>query len=146
MGRNRLGNKGRWEYLRAMYERYRKAGRKVKKVILDEFCENTQYHRKYAIRLLSGPPPEKRRRRPVRRRGLSYHQETVAVLTAVWGAAGDPWAGRVEALLPQWLPWIRKRFSLPPGAEKQLPQLRPPPMDRPPQAPKDPRSPPAFRG
>ena len=27
-----LGNKGRWEYLRAIYERYRKAGRKAKKV------------------------------------------------------------------------------------------------------------------
>jgi len=51
-----LGNKGRWEYLRAIYGRYQKASRKAKKVILDEFCENTGYHRKYAIRLLSGPP------------------------------------------------------------------------------------------
>jgi len=125
-----LGNKGRWEYLRAMYERYRKAGRKVKKVILDEFCENTQYHRKYAIRLLSGPPPEKRRRRPVRRRGLSYHQETVAVLTAVWGAAGYPWSVRLKALLPQWLPWIRKRFRVRPETEKQLLQISPRQMDR----------------
>jgi hypothetical protein len=28
-----LGNKGRWEYLLAIYERYRKTGRKAKKVI-----------------------------------------------------------------------------------------------------------------
>ena len=58
-----MGNRGRWEYLRAIYERYRRAGRKAKKVILDEFCNNTGCHRKYAIRLLNGPPPEKRRRR-----------------------------------------------------------------------------------
>jgi hypothetical protein len=50
-----LGNKGRWEYLRANYERYQKAGRKSKKAILSEFCANTGYHRKYAIRLLNGP-------------------------------------------------------------------------------------------
>jgi hypothetical protein len=54
--------------MRAVYERYRKAGRRAKKVILDEFGENTGYNRKYAIRLLSGPPPEKR---PPRRERLS---------------------------------------------------------------------------
>jgi hypothetical protein len=82
-----LGNKGKWEYLRAIYERYQTAGRKSKKVILNEFCTNTGYNRKYAIRLLNGPRPEKRRR-PPRPRGVSYDQETLAVLTAVWEAAG----------------------------------------------------------
>jgi hypothetical protein len=57
-----LGNKGKWEYLRAIYERYQAAGRKSKKVILNEFCTNTGYNRKYAIRLLNGPRLEKRRR------------------------------------------------------------------------------------
>lgn len=52
-----MGNKGRWDYLRAIYERYQKAGRKAKKVILNEFCANTGYNRKYAIRLLNGPLP-----------------------------------------------------------------------------------------
>ena len=61
-----MGNKGRWEYLQAIYERYRKAGRREKKVILNEFCANTGYRRKYAIRLLNGPRPE--RRRPEARR------------------------------------------------------------------------------
>jgi hypothetical protein len=74
-----LGNKGRWEYLRAIYDRYQKAGGTGKKVILSESCANTAYHRKYAIRLLNGPQPEKRRR-PPRRRGVSYDQETLAVL------------------------------------------------------------------
>jgi transposase InsO family protein len=125
-----LGNKGRWEYLRAIYERYRQAGRKAKKVILSEFCANTGYHRKYAIRLLNGPRPEKRRTRRERRRGVSYHSETLAVLTAVWEAAGYPWSVRLKALLPQWMPWIRKRFRLQPGIEKQLLQISPRQMDR----------------
>ena len=61
MEEDRLGHKGRREYLRAIYERYQNALRESKNVILSEFCANTGYHRKYAIRLLNGPRPEKRR-------------------------------------------------------------------------------------
>jgi len=125
-----LGNKGRWEYLRAIYERYRKAGRKAKKVILSEFCANTGYHRKYAIRLLNGPRPEKRRRPRERRRGVSYDSEMLAVLTAVWEAAGYPWSVRLKALLPEWMPWIRKRYRMRPEIEKQLLEISPRQMDR----------------
>jgi transposase InsO family protein len=125
-----LGNKGRWEYLKAIYERYRKAERKAKKVILSEFCANTGYHRKYAIRLLNGPPPEKRRTRRERRRGLRYSPETLALLSAVWEAAGYPWSLRLKALLPLWLPWIGKRFRVRPEIEKQLLQISPRQMDR----------------
>ncbi len=125
-----MGNKGRWEYLRAIYGRYQQAGRKAKKVILDEFCENTGYHRKYAIRLLSGPPPEKQRPRRERRRGLSYSQETLSVLKAVWEAAGYPWSVRLKALLPEWMPWIRKRFHLRAEIAKQLLKISPRQMDR----------------
>ena len=53
-----MGHQTKWEYLRAIYERYRQAGHRVKHVILNEFCLNTGYHRKYAIRLLNGPPQE----------------------------------------------------------------------------------------
>ena len=125
-----MGSKGRWEYLKAIYGRYRKAGRKAKKVILSEFCANTGYHRKYAIRLLNGPPPEKRPRPRERRRGRTYHQEMLAVLTAVWEAAGYPWSVRLKALLPLWLPWIRKRFRARPEVEKQLLKISARQMDR----------------
>ena len=125
-----MGNQGRWEYLRAIYERYRSAGRKGKHVILSEFCANTGYHRKYAIRLLNGPRPEKRRARRERRRGLSYSRETLALLTAVWEAAGYPWSVRLKALLPMWMPWIRKRYRVRPEIEKQLLQISARQMDR----------------
>jgi transposase InsO family protein len=124
-----LGSKGRWEYLRAIYERYQKAARKDKKVILSEFCANAGYNRKYAIRLLNGPQPEKRRR-PPHRRGVSYAPETLAVLTAVWEAAGYPWSVRLKALLPGWMPWIRKRFRLRSEIEKQLLKISARQIDR----------------
>jgi transposase InsO family protein len=98
-------------------------------VILSEFCTNSGYNRKYAIRLLNGPQPEKRRRAP-RRRGLSYSQQTVAVLTSVWEAAGYPWSVRLKALLPAWMPWIRKRFGLKPEVEKQLLKISARQIDR----------------
>jgi hypothetical protein len=124
-----LGNKGRREYLRAIYDRYRRAGRKSKKVILDEFCASTGYQRKYAIRLLNRERPEKRPR-PPRRRGVTYGRETLAVLTAVWEAAGYPWSVRLKALLPAWMPWIRKRFRPQPEVEKQLLKISPRQIDR----------------
>jgi hypothetical protein len=45
-GEVRLGNKGRWEYLRAIYERYQEAGRKDQKAIANEFWANAGYQRK----------------------------------------------------------------------------------------------------
>ena len=124
-----MGHKGRREYLQAVYDRYQKASRKDKRAILSEFCANAGYNRKYAIRLLNGPPPEKGWR-PPRRRGVSYGPPTLAVLTAVWEAAGYPWSVRLKALLPAWMPWIRKRFRLRPEVEKQLLQISPRQIDR----------------
>ena len=45
------------EYVQVIYRRYRHAGRPEKRRILDEFCQVAAYHRKHAIRLLSGPAP-----------------------------------------------------------------------------------------
>lgn len=53
-----MSRKSRWEYFRAIYARYRRAERRQKQVILNEFCANTGYNRKYAIRLLNGLPPD----------------------------------------------------------------------------------------
>ena len=41
-----VGHKAKWEYFRVIYERYHKAGRSLKHVILDEFCLHTRYNRK----------------------------------------------------------------------------------------------------
>ncbi len=127
-----MGQKAKWEYCKAIYERYRKADRKMKHAILSEFCLNTHYHRKYAIRLLNGPPPGKQSHRAgrARRRGLSYGHQALAILTAVWEAAGYPWSVRLKALLPIWMPWVRKRFRITPAVEQQLRSISPRQIDR----------------
>ena len=115
-----MGHEARWEYYRVIYERYRKAERKGKRVMLDEFCLNTGYHRKYAIRLLHGPPPGQRGEARPRGRKPRYGQPVVSLLAAIWEVAGYPWSVRLKALLPSWLPWIRQRYQLSAETEKQL--------------------------
>ena len=54
----------------------------------------------------------------------------VAMLAAVWEAAGYPWPVRLKALLPLWRPWIRQRFHLRPELERQLLRISARQMDR----------------
>ena len=49
------------QYLTAARERYRESTRAGKKIILDEFCANCRYSRKYAIRILGGKVAPRRR-------------------------------------------------------------------------------------
>ena len=67
-----MGRQSRWDYFRAVYDRYRGAERQNKAKMLDEFCANTDYHRKYALRLLNGPRPGSRPLRKVHPRRPSY--------------------------------------------------------------------------
>ena len=115
-----MGHAARWEYFRVIYERYRKAEGKGKRVMLDEFCLNTGYHRKYAIRLLNGPPPGKRGEGRSRGRKPRYGPAVISLLAAVWEAAGYPWSVRLKALLPSWMPWIRQRYKPSAETERQL--------------------------
>ena len=115
-----MGSKAKWEYFRVVYERYRQSERAGKKVMLDEFCGHTGYHRKYAIRLLNGAPPGKERGRARRARRVSYGHQALSILAAVWEAAGYPWSVRLKALLPDWLPWIRQHYRPSAAVEKQL--------------------------
>lgn len=118
---------GRREYVERVRPRYQQASKAVKHVILDEFCAVTGFHRKYAIRLLNGPPKVTRHRR---RRPTRYGRVVVEALTAVWTAAGYPWSLRLKALLPDWLPWIRKHLRLPKETESLLLSISPRQMDR----------------
>ena len=124
-----MSKSAKWEYLRVMHARYRQASRADKRRILDEVCQVAGYHRKSAVRLLTGPPPgparPRRRQRPMR-----YSAQALRVLRAIWEAAGSPWSLRLKALLPLWLPWARRRFALAPAFEQQLLALSPRQMDR----------------
>ncbi len=121
----------RKDYLRRIYPRYRyrQASPLQKRRILDEFCANCGYHRKYAIRLLNGPPPGPRPVRRPRPRSVTYGPRLISILKAIWEAADYPWSVRLKALLPEWLPWIRRRFPLSPPLERQLLRISPRSID-----------------
>ena len=120
---------GRREYLRAIHDRYRRSTAAKKGTILDEFCKICGYHRKYAIRLLRGPRPEAHPW-PRRFRGPSYSRTAIQALAVLWEAAGYPWSVRLKALLPLWLPWLRKGLNLTPTVEQQLRAISPRQIDR----------------
>jgi hypothetical protein len=124
-----VSHQSRMDYLRRIVPRYRVSTREAKSRILDEFCQVTGYHRKYALRLLNGPPPQapprSRRRRP-----RLYGRRVVQALKAVWVAANYPWSVRLRALLPVWLPWARRRLALTPRLETQLRAISPRQIDR----------------
>src|SRR5207245_5756850 len=117
---NRMSRASRWDYLQRIYPRYRKASRGEKQGILDEFCANCSYHRKHAIRLLNRPLPAAKPAPRRRVRGRTYGPPMMAVLKSVWEAADYPWSVRLKALLPEWMPWIGRRFRLSAATEQQL--------------------------
>jgi hypothetical protein len=102
----------RRDYLQKIYSQYHKSSTMERHHILDEFCTNCGYHRKYAIRLLNGPPPRPQPARRHRPRGATYGSRLISILRAVWEAADYPWSVRLKDLLPDWMPWIRQRFRL----------------------------------
>jgi len=124
-----MGQKSKWEYFKAIYTRYRKASKEIRALILNEFCQVCGYNRKYAIRLLNGPAPQKST--ALRKtRSPSYPAKVISVLSLIWEAAGYPCSQRLKALLPLWLPWAQKRFSLSTQIQRQLLSISPSTIDR----------------
>jgi hypothetical protein len=97
---------------------------------LTEAMAVTGYHRKTLIRAWGRPVRRPARGQPRRGRRCHYTAATVRALRAIWTAAGFPWAVRLKALLPTWLPWARKRLALSVDIEAQLRAISPRQMDR----------------
>lgn len=89
--------KARKEYLKQIYARYRRVGRPGKTIILDEFCRNAGYQRKYATRILNGPL----RLEPVSRPGKSetYTNEHVYYLKKIWDILDNPCGVRLKPMV-----------------------------------------------
>jgi hypothetical protein len=125
-----MSGKTRWDYLKAIYLRYKKVSKSLRGRILDEFCQVCNYNRKYAIRLLNGPAPQKPKTVVRKGRPWTYGAKVISALTAIWEAAGYPCSVRLKALLPLWLPWAIKRMALTAQVQKQLLMISPPTIDR----------------
>ena len=110
--------------------RYGSATRTEKTKRLDEFCELTHYHRKYAVKLLNQPADTPVEAEP-RRRGKTYSPAALRLVEAVWRAAGCPWSVRLKARLPLWLPWARDHFKgFTPDLEREVLTISPRQIDR----------------
>ncbi len=57
-----MTNMTKKELAKVTRARYKLAGKKAKSIILNEFCYNTKYHRKYAIKLFNNKPKENKER------------------------------------------------------------------------------------
>src|SRR5215471_6252455 len=125
-----MSGKSKWDYLKAIYFRYRKASKPLRSRILDEFCQICRYNRKYAIRLLNGPAPQKTNTPTSQSRRPTYGAKVIWALTAIWQAAGYPCSARLKALLPLWLPWAIKHLTLSTQVQKQLLTISPATIDR----------------
>jgi hypothetical protein len=102
----------RMECLESVYLRYKRASRKEKSLILDEFCATCGYHRKHAIRLLRTfkrftKPKPKKRGRPSK-----YNMPSIIEpLKRIWLAANLPCSKRLKAIIPLWLPSYACEFG-----------------------------------
>ncbi|MFH1413216.1 MAG: transposase [bacterium] len=98
---NKMSIQTRIGYLKRVKPRYLKSNKQEKNKILDEFCKNTEYNRKYAIRRLA-PQNEIKTIRPInRKRKCTYTNEDVYWLAKVWEIMDYPCGQRLEPVLPE---------------------------------------------
>lgn len=95
---NKMSMTARREYLKQIYHRYRFAAKAEKTGILDEFCRNTGYQRKYATRILNEPL---RAAVPRTGRGETYTGEHVYYLKKIWDILDCPCGQRLKPMLAE---------------------------------------------
>ena len=120
------------ECLDSIYLRYKRASRKEKTLILNEFCATCGYHRKHAIRLFKNfkrftkPKPKKRGAPSV------YNKPSITKpLKRIWLAANLPCSKRFKAIISLWMPGYAKEYgALPLDIIKALYRISSPTIDR----------------
>ena len=119
------------EYLRRMRERYERAKGDKRSELLNEMATMTGFHRKALIRAMNrsdrATSPVRRQRRGRPRR---YGPRVVGALRVIWEAAGYPWSARLKALLPRWLPHVRRHLAISDETEQRLRAMSARQMDR----------------
>ena len=118
-------------YLNALKKRYRKAGKKERGQMLDEYVKTTDYHRTHAAEILSGR--YQNRPRPwTRRRGRTYTNTDHQALWQVAGWFDQIGSKRLRAALDVELPRLRAQGHLQVSEQtyQHLLQMSPATMDR----------------
>ena len=105
-----MGKNERQAYLKAIRSRYRRARKKVKVTILDEFCAVCGYNRKYAIRLLNQYGKPRKKRRPGRK-PIYASPELLTALKRIWFASDQMCSKKLKAAIPLWLPYYETVYK-----------------------------------
>ena len=98
---NKMSLPSRIEYLKKIKPRYLKANKNDKSNMLDEFCKNTGYVRKYAIRRLAPQNEIDPPRVISRKRGCFYTKEDIYWLSKIWEIMDYPCGQRLEPVLSE---------------------------------------------
>lgn len=117
------------EYAAAIRPRYRRAAKKEKQAILDEFCLTTGYHRKSATRLLAAEPAPSGRQIG---RHKTYGPTVARALKRLWEAADGICSKRLGPVIPDFLEALERHgeLILDEGLKAQLCSLSPATIDR----------------
>jgi hypothetical protein len=121
------------EHLAIITQRYQRATREKKTKILDEFCANFSYNRKYAIRRIQAflRPKKKSVRHSPGPRPRYQEPAVLKTLQEIWLAAHMPCSKRLKASLPLWLPSYQAQSgSLNSTCLQQLATISPATIDR----------------
>lgn len=105
-----MNRREKWHYVEEIRLRYHTSKKQEKKVILDEFCKTSHYHRKHAIYLLHKGSVEipKKRRGPKQR----YAPEQILLpLERIWLATDMMCGKRLKKAMPLWLPHYEKVYE-----------------------------------
>jgi len=123
-----MSNKAKREYLGAVRSRYFLAPKSEKQKILDEFCANCHYNRKYAIRLINKKEIVQHAvKKPGRKKKYS-HPDIFIFLRELWVATNLICSKRLKPTIPLWLPFYERPISA--EVEKLLLEISAASIDR----------------
>jgi hypothetical protein len=104
---------GKQQLITAVRDRYQRASKKQKKVILDEFVASTGYHRKYALTVL-GKKAGKPKPHGQRRRAVTYTPDIAQALTLIWNASNCIASRRLHPFLPEMVAVLERHDAMHP--------------------------------
>jgi hypothetical protein len=105
-----MSGKAKREYLDEIKKRYFTSTKLEKGQILDEFCTNCSYNRKYAIRLIhkkKSPKQKKRAGRP----NVYYKESIIRFLKDLWVATNLVCSQRLKETIASWLPYYELHYK-----------------------------------
>ena len=102
--------KSKKEYFQAIKLRYYNSDKQAKATILDEFCLNCGYNRKYAIRLLSSKK-QRKKKTPSGPKPKYHEKELLITLKRIWFATDQMCSKKLKAAVPLWLPFYEQEYG-----------------------------------